>query len=137
MRSGLCAGGVTRLSAQGSDEFEQRVWRKELLFDPRTVFRTRMKLASLVPLIAAICNFVIVIFVASRGLRSILSREYFLWGIAITVWNLGTYFMFQVDDERDALFWARFLQFGVIFIPVTLFHLSLLIAQVSTRKFIR
>ena len=95
-----------------------------------------MRFPLLIPLVAAICNFCVTLFVSSRGLRSTLSRVYLLWGLSITVWNFGTYFLFVVNNPYEALFWARFLQFGVIFIPVSLFHLSLLIAQIPIRKYI-
>ena len=95
-----------------------------------------MRFPLLIPLVAAICNFCVTLFVSSRGLRSTLSRVYLLWGLSITVWNFGTYFLFVVNNPYEALFWARFLQFGVIFIPVSLFHLSLLIAQIPIKKYI-
>jgi hypothetical protein len=95
-----------------------------------------MRVAALIPLIAAICNLVVAVFVLTHKGRSTLSRVFLLWALSIVVWNFGTYFMFIVpqDREHDALFWARFLQFGVIFIPVSLIHLSLLIAQIRVGR---
>ncbi|MHB8521747.1 MAG: ATP-binding protein [Limisphaerales bacterium] len=96
-----------------------------------------MKFSELIPLTAALTNLPLALFVLSRDWRSTLNRVYLLWGAAITVWNLGTFFMFQVSSHGEALLWARFLQFGVIFLPVSLFHLCLLTAQISTPRFIR
>jgi signal transduction histidine kinase len=42
--------------------------------------------------------------------------------------------MFRVTTEKDALFWARFLQCGVIFIPLALCHVSFLVAQIPLSK---
>jgi signal transduction histidine kinase len=46
--------------------------------------------------------------------------------------------MFRVPTDpvnyELALFWARFLQFGVIFIPFALFHISFLVAQIRIPK---
>jgi signal transduction histidine kinase len=95
-----------------------------------------MNLLALAPLIAAICNLLLTLFVFGRNVRATINRVFFFWGISVTVWNVGTYFLFRVDNAADALLWARFLQFGVIFIPITLFHLSLLIAQVRAGKWI-
>lgn len=93
----------------------------------------------LIPFTAAIVNLALTIFVFSRGLRSSLNRVYLVWGLSITVWNIGTYFLFRIyptKDEHAALFWARFLQVGVIFLPLSLYHLSLIMAQIKERRFI-
>jgi signal transduction histidine kinase len=99
-----------------------------------------MTFPQLIPLAAAICNLCVTLFVCSRGMRSTLSRVFLLWGLSIMVWNFGTYFLFvlgnQPENHHAALMWARFLQMGVIFIPVSLFHLTLLIAQIQVKKYI-
>jgi signal transduction histidine kinase len=94
----------------------------------------------LIPLTAALVNLALTIFVFSRGLRSALNRVYLVWGLSITIWNIGTYFLFQVyplKSEHAALFWARFLQVGVIFLPISLYHLSLIMAQEKKRRFMQ
>ncbi len=93
-----------------------------------------MNLHSLIPLTAALVNLVLTLFVLSSGWRSTLNRVYALWGASITVWNVGTACMFFVQSPEAALFWAHFLQFGVIFLPVSLYHLSLLIADVPPKR---
>ena len=93
-----------------------------------------MRPFELVPLVGAICNLLVTLFVLSRGPRLKINQIYFVWGVCISIWNFGTFFMFRVTNDAQALFWARFLQFGVIFIPVTLFHLSTLIAQVRVGR---
>jgi signal transduction histidine kinase len=90
----------------------------------------------LIPLVGSVLNLFLALFVLGRGHRSLVIRVYSLLGLCISVWNLGTYFLFIVNDHKDALFWARFLQFGVIFIPVLLFHLSLLLAQIPVGRYI-
>jgi signal transduction histidine kinase len=99
-----------------------------------------MKYSELIPLVASVVNFALAFFVFSRSWRSTMNRVYLLWGISLTVWNFGTYFMFRVplietpENHAEALFWAKFLQFGVIFLPVTLFHIGFLIAKVPTGR---
>ena len=95
-----------------------------------------MRLAALFPLVGCILNFLLAAFVARTGFRQPINRVYLLWGLAVAVWNLGQFFLFTVNDQASASFWGRFLWMGVIFIPVTLFHLSLLIAQVPVKKYI-
>ena len=105
-----------------------------------------MKSAELIPLVAAIVNFGLTLFVFSKRLRSTLSWVYILWGLSLTIWNAGTFFMFRVSDPHSALYLpdphsalplARFLQFGVIFLPISLAHLCWMIAQIPVGRFIR
>src|SRR6476659_7773642 len=93
-----------------------------------------MNFFELIPLVAAIVNLALTLFVFAAGLRSASSRAYFVWGTAVTIWNFGTYFMFRSKDAQVALFWAQFLQVGVIFLPVGLYHLALLILQIPKRR---
>ncbi|MDB6039150.1 MAG: hypothetical protein JWM99_2991, partial [Verrucomicrobiales bacterium] len=93
-----------------------------------------MKLYELIPLCAAIINFGLTIFVLTRNLSGVVIRVYSLWGLAVTIWNLGTYFMFRAKSPVDALFWAHFLQFGVLFVPLSLSHLCLLIAHIPIKR---
>lgn len=95
-----------------------------------------MRFSELIPLTAAVTNLALTLFVLTRDLRSTLNRVYLLWGLSITVWNLGTFFMFAVKDEESARFWSAFLHYGVIFLPISLFHLSLLIAQVRLPRWL-
>jgi signal transduction histidine kinase len=94
-----------------------------------------MIFSELIPLTAALVNFVLTILVMSRGLRSTVSRVYLLWGLSLTIWNFGTFLMFHVKSAESALFWARLLQFGVIFLPITLAHLCLLIGHIKVSRF--
>lgn len=89
-----------------------------------------MRFGELIPLIGALLNFSLALFVLLQNPRNAVSRVYFLLGASFSVWNFGTFWMFRVENYDDALFWARFLQFGVIFIPVSLCHVSFLVAQI-------
>ncbi len=88
-----------------------------------------MNVVQLIPLTAGILNLLLTLFVLSRDVRSTLSRVYLLWGFSVTIWNLGTFAMFAVRDPDSALFWARFLHAGAIFLPISLTHLCMLIGQ--------
>ncbi|HYE31818.1 MAG TPA: ATP-binding protein [Methylomirabilota bacterium] len=85
---------------------------------------------------AAVLNLLLAFFLLTRQFRSSLNRTYFLWGTSIAVWNIGVFFMFRVKDVEAARFWARFVHMGVIFLPVSLFHLALLVAQVRKSRWI-
>jgi len=96
-----------------------------------------MNFYELVPLTAALINMLLAAFVIARNPNSILSRVYLLWGGSITIWNLGTAFMFSVHTAEAALIWAKILQSGVIFLPIALFHLSLIIAEIQKPLFLK
>jgi nitrogen-specific signal transduction histidine kinase len=96
-----------------------------------------MKFSELIPLVACVINCLLALFVFSREPRSVLSRVYLVWGVSLCMWNLGTFFMFRVAGREEALFWAKFLQLGVIFLPISLFHLAALIAGVSCGRALR
>jgi signal transduction histidine kinase len=96
-----------------------------------------MKVAEFIPLSAAGVNLALVLFVLAQGTKSVLHRVYAVWGCSIVVWNIGTAFMFSAGNPAQALFWARFLHFGVVFLPVSLFHLCLLITQISKPRLVR
>src|SRR5882724_7211833 len=97
-----------------------------------------MRFSELIPLSAAIINFILALFIFSRDHRSTLNRVYLLWGVSITVWNSGVFVLMGIPQDEEyrqrALFWARFLQFGVIFLPISLFHLCHLIIKAPLRK---
>jgi N-terminal 7TM region of histidine kinase len=95
-----------------------------------------MKLLDLAPLFGALCNFVLAVFVLWQDRKSRLNQVFFLWGICITIWNIGTFALFLRPSPAIAYEWARFLQMGVIFIPCTLLHLSLLIANIERPRII-
>ena len=84
-----------------------------------------MKFFALVPLLGGIFNLVLALFVYGSDRRSRLNQIFFAWALSITIWNLGTYALFQSPDPVTAYRWAKYMQFGVIFIPVTMLHLCL------------
>jgi len=93
-----------------------------------------MRVAALIPLLGFFCNLALAVFVLSRGTKNEANRVYFFLAVCIAIWNLGQYFLFVTDNPADALFWVRFLWFGVTFIPTLLFHLSMLLAEVKVGK---
>jgi len=93
-----------------------------------------MNLSEYIPFTAALINLVLTCFITSRGLRATGSKVYCIWGLSLLIWNFGTFMMFEVQTPDQALFWARFLQVGVIFLPVTLAHLCLLIGHIRVPR---
>jgi signal transduction histidine kinase len=84
-------------------------------------------------LAATLFNVGLTLLVLSRDFRSRLHQVYLGWGISVTLWNLGVFHLSQNISPDEAFGWAKILQLGVIFMPVTLFHLCAIIAQVPSR----
>jgi hypothetical protein len=95
-----------------------------------------MKFAAIIPLVGCVWNLFLACFVLWHGFRNAAHRVYFFLGLSIAVWNLGGYFLLVGHDPAAGIFWARLLWMGVIFIPLLLFHLSLIIAQLPVPKWV-
>jgi signal transduction histidine kinase len=80
-------------------------------------------------LTATVFNIILTLLVLGRDYRSTLHRVYMLWGVDVTLWNWGAYHLSQNISPADALFWAKILQLGVIFLPLSMFHLCVVISK--------
>lgn len=93
-----------------------------------------MNFATLLPLLSAICVFVLGVFVLFRNFRAAINYTFFLVCLGITVWMFGTFMMFlNVDNYAAAAFWDRIVYCGVVFIPATMLHFSLV--TMTNRRF--
>src|ERR1700733_14522519 len=92
----------------------------------------RLDIIEITALTAISLNAVLTVMVLVRDFQSKLNRIYLGWGIAVTLWNLGVYRLSLNIDSSEAFFWAKLLQLGIMFIPVILFHLCMVIAQIRT-----
>jgi signal transduction histidine kinase len=85
-------------------------------------------------LVAGLFHLALTIFVVSRDFRSKINRVYCLWGFALVLWNLSAFAKFQPGMEDHQKFWVRLVHLGLVFLPISIFHLCLLIAEVRRRK---
>jgi signal transduction histidine kinase len=92
----------------------------------------RLDVIQITALTAILFNAFLTLMVLARDFRSKLNCIYLGWGVAATLWNLGVYHLSQNIDSGEAFFWAKLLQLGIMFIPVILFHLCMVIAQIRT-----
>jgi two-component system, NtrC family, sensor kinase len=74
-------------------------------------------------------------FVLARRPESSLHRIYALFCFAISVWSYSYFQWLTAHDANSAVFWARALMAGAIFIPITAFHhlVKLINKKVSLR----
>jgi len=87
----------------------------------------------LVPLFAAFVNLGLALFVFTRDPRLRINQVFMMWGASLAIWNAGAFMMFRVTNHEEALLWARILHFGVIFIPVSILHLTALLSRRNLR----
>jgi len=90
----------------------------------------------LIPLFAAFINLGLALFVFTRDPRLRINQVFMMWGASLAIWNAGAFMMFRVTDHDGALLWARILHFGVIFIPVSILHLTTLLSHRRARRFL-
>lgn len=84
---------------------------------------------SFLPLISAIFVVILGFFVWFKKPRQSLHIIFLFYSIAISVWLFGTFQLFSASVDADKIFWDRFIYLGVVFIPVFLYHFSLIYCE--------
>ena len=93
-----------------------------------------MEFFPLIPLTAAVVNLILGLLVISQGPKIKLNLVYFLWALALVVWNSGTTLTFFAENSRQGLQVVRYLQTGVICLPFFLYHLTAIICNSDSRR---
>src|SRR3989338_1428177 len=76
-----------------------------------------------------VCSLAIGLFVLHRGWRNETAKAFALISFCVAGWSLG-YFMWSFSrDDAAALFWARMLFVGVIFMPPGFLHFKASLAS--------
>ena len=89
----------------------------------------------ILPLISAILVFSLGIFVFFKNRKSLVNIIFGLHSLAITIWLFGTFMMFLSGSVREmAIFWDRFIYIGVVFIPIFLYHFSIVYCNIKTQN---
>jgi signal transduction histidine kinase len=92
-------------------------------------------------LTATIFSAFLALWVVGFNYRVRLHQAYLGWGASVMLWNLGAMYLcrspLQALPPHEAFFWAKILQLGVIFMPITLFHVCAIIAQIDTSKILK
>ena len=95
-----------------------------------------MKPLQIAALSAIVVNVLITVLVLRASFRAKTTPAYAVWGVSLTLWNLGAYFAYGGVPHEEARFWLQILQIGVIFLPVSLLHLCLGITGVERPRLI-
>jgi signal transduction histidine kinase/CheY-like chemotaxis protein len=93
-----------------------------------------MSHVQLIPLFAGIVNLLLAILIISINPRRRLNQIFLMLGIALAWWNFGAFSLAHVDNAPDALFRARLLMMGVIFLPPLWYHFALETAGIRNRR---
>ena len=74
------------------------------------------------------------ILVYLRGRRNPLFQTFLLLNLSIAAWSFSYWRWLSQTDFESALMWARVLDIGAIFIPVTFLHWTLTLLNQQSRK---
>ncbi len=89
---------------------------------------------SFLPLISAVFVLSLGIFVFLKNKKSKLNIIFFLLSISFIVWFFSTFMMFISQTDKQAVFWDRTVYLGVIFIPILMYHFSLVFSKAKNNK---
>jgi len=96
-----------------------------------------MSTLTLLPLISAICTFLLGVFIFLKGRKQASNIVFFFFSLCISVWLGGTsILLLNCKNTNLAIFWDRFVYFGVIFIPATCYHFSTVFTAVKKNKYL-
>ena len=93
-------------------------------------------ISSLFPLTGAILTFLFGLFVLLKNYKSRINLMFSLFCLAVIVWLLGTFLMFNSKTDEEAIFWDRFAYIGVIFIPILMVHFIVLFTKAKQKTII-
>ncbi len=89
---------------------------------------------SFVPLMVACVAILIFYFLFCLDKYSDLNRSLGTVALSCAIWLTGISLMLNASLYRVAFFWSHIMYLGIVLTPVTLFHLSSVIAQRQTRQ---
>ncbi len=74
------------------------------------------------------------IIVLLNDRKSSANKALFRAILSIVIWLFATAFMFLSDSESRAIFFDRLGYIGVVFIPITIYHLGLAVSKIERKK---
>jgi two-component system NtrC family sensor kinase len=92
-----------------------------------------MRHHALIPLAAAVANFVICIPVVRRGLRQSPIAAFAWLTLTIVAWDLDVFALYYFTDVHAAEWWSRVFRVGICFAPVAAYQLALAISGTKGR----
>ena len=87
----------------------------------------------LVPLSAAIANFIICIVVLRQGMREALNRAFAWMVLTLAAWNVDIFCLYYFADAASAEWWSRLFRTGVCLAPPAALHFALVLSRTNGR----
>jgi signal transduction histidine kinase len=89
-----------------------------------------MSFFAITGLVNGITSTILGLFIYLRNRKGDTNKAFTRFSIAVAVWSY-CYFLWQISDNpREALFWARGLMMGSIFIPILFFHFVIIFLDI-------
>lgn len=96
-----------------------------------------MTLYEIAALTAGVFHLLLAIFVFTRDPSAKVNRTYLIWGGALTVWNLATFFKFRYENNPVVAYrWLQLLHLSLVWLPAGILHLTLLVAQTKRKPLV-
>ena len=87
----------------------------------------------LIPLVAAIGNLLLGVFVLLRGPRLELNRAFAFTTVTVVFWNLNIFSFYAFTDVQTAFFWSRFFRVGTLLMPAAVLHFFIVFSEYQSR----
>ncbi|MGE0681229.1 MAG: ATP-binding protein [Candidatus Binatia bacterium] len=84
------------------------------------------------PFLAGIFDLFLALLVLQRAPRRTLNRVFMLFALSLTSWNFDIASLYFFTDYNLALQWSENFRYGMLFIPPTVFHLTLILTARKT-----
>ena len=91
--------------------------------------------------ILAVCSLIGAIFMVGLGvlvfLKSRMSKlgvVFNLFCLSVSIWLFGSFMILTSDTKNSAIFWDRIVYMGVVFIPVLMYHISVVLTNFKQRS---
>jgi len=88
----------------------------------------------ILPLISGMFVLFLGLFVLGKNRRSKVNQIFFLFTFSVAIWLFASFIMFLSKTDEQTIFWDRIVYLGVVFIPTTFYHFSLLFTKIKNQK---
>ena len=95
-----------------------------------------MEYFEITALTGGVFNAVLALMVVRGKVRSKLHLAHLGWGLGLTTWNLAVAMILQQKTPEGGLFWAKILELGVIFLPLSMLHVCLKMTNARPSRWI-
>src|SRR4030043_391377 len=93
-----------------------------------------MNTYAILPLCPVILNFLLLIFILTKGRKKKLNQAFAILSLSVMVWNFG-YFLLYIAPSKNTALLIRHINFlGVVFMPPTLLYFVMVLINKFTKQ---